>query len=79
MLKASGQVLALVKPQFEVGPEGVGKGGVVRDARLFDAVEGTIRSTCAAAGLEVRDYFDSPILGGDGNREYFVWAAARQG
>lgn len=74
LLKHAGQVLALVKPQFEVGPKNLAKGGIVRDASLYAEVEAKIRAACAAAGLEVRDFFDSPILGGDGNREFFVWA-----
>ena len=52
----------------------MGKGGIVRDERLYAEVEAKIRSACEAAGLAVRDFFDSPILGGDGNREFFVWA-----
>ncbi len=75
LLKAGGRVLALVKPQFEVGPQNLGKGGIVRDERLYAEVEARVRAACAAAGLEVRDFFDSPLLGGDGNREFFVWAA----
>ncbi len=74
LLRAGGQVLALVKPQFEVGPAGIGKGGRVRDTALYRQVEDKIRAACAAAELRVADYFDSPILGGDGNREFFVWA-----
>ena len=49
-------------------------GGLVRDAGLYPQVETKIRALCAEAGLTVRDYFDSPILGGDGNREFFVCA-----
>jgi 23S rRNA (cytidine1920-2'-O)/16S rRNA (cytidine1409-2'-O)-methyltransferase len=74
LLALAGQVLALVKPQFEVGPAGIGKGGLVRDAGLYGGVEEKIRAACAAAGLAVRDWFESPITGGDGNREFFLWA-----
>lgn len=74
LLRPGGQVLALVKPQFEVGPEGVGKGGLVRQAALYAMVEEKLRAACAAAGMQVRDWFDSPITGGDGNREFFLWA-----
>jgi 23S rRNA (cytidine1920-2'-O)/16S rRNA (cytidine1409-2'-O)-methyltransferase len=70
-----GHVLALVKPQFEVGPKGLGKGGIVRDASRYAEVEAKIRAACAEAGLIVVDYFDSPITGADGNREFFVLAA----
>lgn len=74
LLRAGGIVLALIKPQFEVGPAGVGKRGLVRDPRLYAAVEAKIRSACTAAGLTVIDWFDSPITGGDGNREFFMLA-----
>lgn len=75
LLRPGGQVLALVKPQFEVGPKGLGKGGIVRDAGLYAEVEARIRAAAEAAGLQVRDFFDSPLLGGDGNREFFLHAA----
>ena len=74
LLAPGGVLLSLVKPQFEVGREGIGRGGLVRDAGLYPQVETKIRALCAEAGLTVRDYFDSPILGGDGNREFFVCA-----
>lgn len=72
LLAADGDMLLLVKPQFEVGPENVGKGGIVRDAALYPQVEAKLRTACAHAGLTVRDWFDSPITGGDGNREFFI-------
>lgn len=74
LLRTGGQVLALVKPQFEVGPKGVGKGGLVRQAALYARVEEKLRLACVAAGMRLRDWFDSPIAGGDGNREFFLWA-----
>ena len=67
-------LIALVKPQFEVGPGVVGKGGVVTDpaarARALDEVSAFL----GAAGWPVRAHADSPITGGDGNREFLVWA-----
>lgn len=74
-LAPGGEVLMLVKPQFEVGPQHVGKGGLVKDATQYAAVEARLRAACTTLGWTVRDYFDSPIAGGDGNREFFVWAA----
>jgi len=73
LLVADGDLLLLVKPQFEVGPEHVGKGGIVRDAGLYPQVAARLRQAAAAAGLRVLDWFDSPIRGGDGNREFFIW------
>jgi 23S rRNA (cytidine1920-2'-O)/16S rRNA (cytidine1409-2'-O)-methyltransferase len=67
-------LVALVKPQFELGPERVGKGGLVKDpAGPADAVAG-VRRFLKGAGWRVEATADSPILGGDGNREVLVWA-----
>ncbi len=74
----SGKILALVKPQFEVGREGLGKNGIVKDAKLYPQVEAAIRDTCVALGLKVEDFFESPILGSDGNKEFFIYAANPQ-
>jgi 23S rRNA (cytidine1920-2'-O)/16S rRNA (cytidine1409-2'-O)-methyltransferase len=68
------ELVALVKPQFEVGPERVGKGGLVRDeAARSDALAG-VQAFLEAAGWAVQATTDSPIEGGDGNREYLLWA-----
>ena len=74
LLREGGRVLSLVKPQFEVGADKVGRGGIVRDASLFASVEHTIRAACADAKLNVLDYFASSITGSDGNHEFFVYA-----
>ena len=74
LLAADGQLLMLVKPQFELQPADIGKGGIVRDSAKYAQVEAKIRAACAACGLAVRGWLDSPITGGDGNREFFVWA-----
>ncbi len=73
LLAKHGDLLLLVKPQFEVGPGHVGKGGIVRDPALHRQVEGKLRDCAAALGLTVRAWLDSPIAGGDGNREFFIW------
>lgn len=72
-----GELLMLVKPQFELQPADIGKGGIVRDAAAYPRVEARLRDACAACGLVVTDWFDSPIAGGDGNREFFVRARRR--
>ncbi len=66
--------LLLVKPQFELQPADIGKGGLVTDATAHARVQARLRAACAEAGLTLRDYFESAIAGGEGNREYFVWA-----
>jgi 23S rRNA (cytidine1920-2'-O)/16S rRNA (cytidine1409-2'-O)-methyltransferase len=68
-------LVALVKPQFEVGPQKVGKGGLVSDpADRAAALAGAV-SFLEAAGWTVRATAESPILGGDGNREFLLWAS----
>ena len=74
LLKPHGQLLMLVKPQFELQPGQVGKGGIVRDAALFTEVEQRIRTCLGELGLEVKGWMESAIEGGDGNREFFVHA-----
>ncbi|VVD73366.1 hemolysin [Pandoraea communis] len=74
LLAASGDLLMLVKPQFEVGREHIGRGGLVKDAAQYAQVETKIRTACEALGLTVAAWLDSPIAGGDGNREFFVHA-----
>lgn len=77
LLKPGGHLLSLVKPQFEVGKAGIGKGGIVRDERLYSEVERRIQDQCQQLGLTVKAWFSSPITGGDGNREFFVHAQKR--
>lgn len=74
IMKSGGHLVSLVKPQFEVGKEGIGKGGIVRDPALYDEVEHTIRECCSHLGLTIQHYQESPIKGGDGNREFLIWA-----
>jgi len=72
LLAPQGALLMLVKPQFELQPGQVGKGGIVRDETLYPVVEKRIRDCCAEVGLDVLSWIDSPIQGGDGNREFFI-------
>ncbi|TCW32809.1 TlyA family RNA methyltransferase [Gulbenkiania mobilis] len=74
LVRPGGWLLSLVKPQFEVGREGLGRGGLVKDARHYPLVERKIRDAVVELGYEVLDWFDSPITGGDGNREFFIFA-----
>ncbi len=73
-LASGGDMLMLVKPQFELQPGQVGKGGIVRDPSMYDVVEARLREACAALDLRVVHWIDSPIAGGDGNREFFIHA-----
>ena len=73
LLATNGDLLLLVKPQFEVGPGNIGKGGIVRDPALYHDVESKLCQCAKDLGLTVRGWLDSPITGGDGNREFFIW------
>jgi 23S rRNA (cytidine1920-2'-O)/16S rRNA (cytidine1409-2'-O)-methyltransferase len=73
-LKLGGTLLMLVKPQFELQPGQVGKGGIVKDAAFYPLIEARLREACASLELTVTAWFDSPIAGGDGNREFFISA-----
>jgi 23S rRNA (cytidine1920-2'-O)/16S rRNA (cytidine1409-2'-O)-methyltransferase len=71
--------VALIKPQFEAGPEAVGKGGVVRDPRVHQAVCARIEAWWGALpGWQVLGITESPITGPEGNHEFLI-AASRQG
>jgi 23S rRNA (cytidine1920-2'-O)/16S rRNA (cytidine1409-2'-O)-methyltransferase len=72
LMKADAECLALVKPQFEVGREHVGKGGIVRDRTLHQGAIDKITEAARAAGLEFAGSYESPITGREGNREFFL-------
>ena len=78
LLKPGGTLLTLVKPQFELQPGQVGKGGIVKDASFYPLIEQRLRDACAALALTVTAWFDSPIAGGDGNREFFICATNQE-
>ena len=69
------QVVVLVKPQFEVGREQVGKGGVVRDPAAQTAAVDKVRQTLLAHNCTCTDMIESPILGAEGNREFLLYGA----
>lgn len=79
LLADDGDLLMLVKPQFELQPQDIGKGGLVRDPALYVQVEQRLRTACADLALQVCGWFDSPITGGDGNREFFIHARFGRG
>jgi 23S rRNA (cytidine1920-2'-O)/16S rRNA (cytidine1409-2'-O)-methyltransferase len=68
----SGVIIALIKPQFEVGRGEVGKGGVVRDPQKHREVTEAIRLLAEGLGLAVAGVTESPILGPKGNREFLI-------
>lgn len=68
------ELVVLVKPQFEVGREYVGKGGIVRDAEAQQLAVERVKATVMELGGTVIDIIDSPVLGAEGNREYLLHA-----
>ncbi len=73
LMAPGGHGLMLVKPQFELQPADIGKGGLVRSADSYPLVRSRIAEALQSLGLQMLDWFDSPITGGDGNREFFVF------
>ncbi|MEY4978544.1 MAG: rRNA (cytidine-2-O)-methyltransferase TlyA [Pseudomonadota bacterium] len=76
LLKPGGMLLMLVKPQFELQPAQIGKGGLVKDPASYATVRQRMTQACHDHRLRLLDYLESPITGGDGNREFFVCAQA---
>lgn len=72
-LTTGADVVALIKPQFEAGPESVGKGGIVRDAAVHRAVLEDLLHWVGEQGWSVKGLVRSSIQGTDGNVEYLVW------
>ena len=74
LLKQGGALLMLVKPQFELQPSDIGKGGLVKDEASYVQVEARLREACAGLNLDVLGYWPSAIAGGDGNKEFWIGA-----
>lgn len=74
LLRVGGHLITLVKPQFEVGKEFIGKGGIVKNTQRVEQLALDIQAFIMALGFEVKCYLESPIKGGDGNQEFLLWA-----
>jgi 23S rRNA (cytidine1920-2'-O)/16S rRNA (cytidine1409-2'-O)-methyltransferase len=72
-LRPGGEILVLVKPQFEVGKGQVGKGGVVREPIRQQEAVAKVAAVAAALGFQVSPAFPSPLKGPKGNQEYFLY------
>ncbi len=79
LLDADGDLVALVKPQFEAGRDEVGKGGLVRDAAVQARAVDDVAGVADALGLTRVAATDSPITGAEGNREFFLHLRRRAG
>jgi 23S rRNA (cytidine1920-2'-O)/16S rRNA (cytidine1409-2'-O)-methyltransferase len=72
-MKNNAGIIALIKPQFEVGKGRVGKGGVVKDTLLHNEVIKNLSDFFSKTGLNIGGVSDSPILGPKGNKEFFIY------
>jgi 23S rRNA (cytidine1920-2'-O)/16S rRNA (cytidine1409-2'-O)-methyltransferase len=70
-----GELVALIKPQFEVGKHEVGKGGIVRDEKKREAAVQSVTGCARDLGFEVKGVIESPIRGAEGNVEYLMYAS----
>ncbi len=77
LIAAKGEIVALVKPQFEVGKGRVGKGGVVRDPALHAEVLADLQARANQWQLEVRGVTESPLRGPKGNKEFLLYVQKR--
>lgn len=77
LIRESALVLALIKPQFEAGRGEVGKKGVVRDPAVHTRVIAETEAFFRAQLLEVKGVIESPLLGPEGNREFFIFAVKK--
>lgn len=78
LVKDDGYIIALIKPQFEVGRGNVGKGGVVRDTLKHQEVIDAVQVLAENMQLEVKGTIESPILGPKGNREFLIYLKKRK-
>lgn len=76
-LKPNAIGIILIKPQFELGSEALNKNGVVKDSNLFEPLIEKITNHYKSHGLEIQGVIDSPILGGNGNKEFLAYFCAR--
>ncbi len=72
LLKETGKIVALIKPQFEVGKGEVGKGGIVRETEKHERVVAEVNQFAKTCGLRFIKIIDSPITGADGNKEFLA-------
>jgi 23S rRNA (cytidine1920-2'-O)/16S rRNA (cytidine1409-2'-O)-methyltransferase len=70
--EAGGEIVVLVKPQFEVGRDRIGKGGIVKDPEVQQSAVDKVRAALEGLGARETEAIESPILGAEGNREFLL-------
>jgi 23S rRNA (cytidine1920-2'-O)/16S rRNA (cytidine1409-2'-O)-methyltransferase len=73
LVKPKGKILALIKPQFEVGPSGIDSNGLVKSEGHRLVMMHELKEWCSLKGFKLQGQCDSPILGKTGNKEYFFY------
>lgn len=73
LLNEGGEYLFLVKPQFECGQENLDKNGIVKNSKIYRQVEADIKKAALQYFKNVEQYFPCPVLGKDGNQEFFIY------
>lgn len=79
LLKNTGELLILIKPQFELGPDALNEKGVVEDEMLYQDLEKNMISFAENLNFKVKKYFSSSIEGKDGNKEFFLFLGKNSG
>ena len=79
LLDDTGQILVLIKPQFELGPDALNERGVVKDSRQYVQLEKSMVEAAEKMGFVARKYFPSSIEGKDGNKEFFLFLSKNRG
>ena len=72
-IELGGDIIALVKPQFEAGKENISKKGIVKNQQLYPEILEKVKEYALRSNFTYQDSMDSPLLGGDGNREFLMW------
>ena len=76
LLSIGATVVALIKPQFEVGRDSVGKGGIVRDPSLHEMAISKVKSAGISLGWKFEGLCESPVQGAKGNKEFLIYFKA---
>lgn len=79
LLNEKGEAVCLIKPQFEAGPENVGKDGVVKNRKIHLKILENMYNIIIGFNFTVKDIIPSPIKGGDGNIEYLIYISKSHG
>lgn len=76
-VKPGGVMVALIKPQFELEKKALNKHGIVRSSTFYPKVLDNVKTVCSASFFDVKSIIDSPIVGGDGNKEFLLVATKK--